>query len=160
RAVSVGGVWGGQSRAGMPVAARRAVVGSLAAVGLLAVVGRLVLGRGEVDYDAAYALVWGRDFAHGYVGALHAPIAPTPHRLTNLIGLVLSAAGASGSLAGLQVIGWLAFGALGVAAYWLGVAIGGRATGVVSAALVLTRPQIAGDALITSADILFLAIVV
>ena len=136
------------------------MLGSLMAVGLVAVAGRLLYGRAEVDYDAAYALVWGRDIVHGYLGALHAPIAPTPHPLTNLIGLVLSGAGVSGSIAGLQVIGWLSFGALGVAAYWLGMAIGGRATGVVSALLILTRPQIVGEALITSPDILFLALVV
>ena len=50
----------------------------------------LVVGRGLVNYDTLYSLVWGRDLAHGRVPDYDVALAPTPHPLATLGGVVLS----------------------------------------------------------------------
>ena len=51
------------------------------AIGLSALLGLLswaIVGRGLVNYDTLYALVWGRDLAHGRSPDLTVPLAPPP----------------------------------------------------------------------------------
>jgi len=132
----------------------RAWVGAvLVAVGL-GVTARVVYGRGTIGYDAAWALLWGEELAAGELPDLGAVGAPTPHPLANVVSAVL------GTPERVAAVSWLAFGALGVAAYALGTALYSRWVGGLFAALLLTRPLLvleAGQAVI---DVPFLALVV
>jgi len=131
----------------------RALGAGLVAVAL-GVAARLLYGRGTVGYDAAWALLWGQQLARGEVPDLDAVGAPTPHPLANVVSAVL------GSPDLVLAVSWLAFGALGVAAYALGTALYSRWVGGLFAALLLTRPLLvleAGQAVI---DVPFLALVV
>ena len=57
---------------------------------LLAAALRLVVGHGLVNYDTLYSLVWGRDLAHGHLPDYDIALAPTPHPLATLLGIVLT----------------------------------------------------------------------
>src|SRR5256885_9910108 len=75
---------------------RRALVDWLAA----AVIGALVFawfGHAFLNYDTFYALVWGSDLAHGRQPNYSVAVAPTPHPLAQLIGIVLTPFGAGGA---------------------------------------------------------------
>src|SRR5919201_4408978 len=47
-------------------------------------------GSGLANYDTLYALVWGRDLAHGTLPDYDVSLAPTPHPLVTLVGAVLA----------------------------------------------------------------------
>src|SRR6476659_9141213 len=64
--------------------------GTALGLGLLALALWLLVGRGLVNYDTLYSLVWGRDLAHGRVPDYDVALAPTPHPLATLGGAVLS----------------------------------------------------------------------
>src|SRR3989441_11016597 len=92
--------------------ARRALPNALAA----AAVGLLVFawfGHAFLNYDTFYALVWGSDLAHGRQPDYSVPVAPTPHPLAQLIGIVLTPFGA-GAEDLMLAIGLLALGMLAV----------------------------------------------
>ena len=63
---------------------------------LLGLVAWALVGRGLVNYDTLYALVWGRDLTHGTLPDYDVSLAPTPHPLATLAGAVLSVLGADG----------------------------------------------------------------
>ena len=104
-------------------------------------------GRGLVNYDTLYALVWGRDLAHGTAPDLDVPLAPTPHPLADArrrrAAPLSSAAdrGVHGEAATtvVLVVAFAALGALGWVVYRLGAEWFNPAAGVLAAAIVLTR---------------------
>jgi hypothetical protein len=100
-----------------------------------------MVGTGFANYDAAYALVWGRDLARGELPSYDVPVSPTPHPLTNLLGALLSPLG-DGAEAALVVIAFLALGVLTALTYTLGARWFGRAAGALAAAIVITRQPI------------------
>ncbi len=105
----------------------------------LAVVLRLIAGVGFVNYDTLYALAWGGQLAHGHTPAYEVPIAPTPHPLLELLGLILSPLGPGATR---DVTVALAFGALALCAWVihrLGASWFSRAAGAIAALLFLTR---------------------
>jgi hypothetical protein len=109
---------------------------------LLVAVAVLVLyDQGLPNYDLAYALSWGAQIASGHAPSYGVPLPPTPHPLTNLLGMVLSPLGAAAT-AGATLLGALAFGALGALAYAVGRELAGALTGVAAAALVVTRDSL------------------
>ena len=64
-----------------------------------AVIGALVFawfGHAFLNYDTFYALVWGSDLVHGRTPDYTVPVAPTPHPLAQLVGIVLAPVGAWG----------------------------------------------------------------
>ena len=96
-AVERGGVGHGSSRIasragrryGLPVVSMariRFAAGVLVGAAAL----RLLAGPGLVNYDTLYALVWGRQLAHGELPDLEVAIAPTPHPLADLGAMLLS----------------------------------------------------------------------
>lgn len=141
--------------------ARRAGVaaGAAVAAALVGLVARLVIGPAHPGYDAAYALLWGRDLADGRLPALDAPVAPTPHPLTNLVGALLAPLGADGGLTALAALSWVALGAVAVAAFALGRAVAGPVVGAVFAVLLTTRPLVLAEVGVASLDVPFLALV-
>ena len=105
----------------------------------------LVLGHGFVNYDTLYALVWGNDLAHGHLPDYDVPLAPTPHPLAIVVGIVLAPLGAwssplhDGAEPWVVVLAFLSLGAVGYLIYRLGAEWFGRAAGVLAAVIFLTR---------------------
>ena len=127
----------------------------------------LLLGRGLVNYDTLYALVWGRQLASGEVPDLEVAIAPTPHPLAHLGGMALAplsglendglhgepalAVTVALAFAGLALLGWVVF-ALGRA--WFNAW-----AGALAAAIVLTRVPVLDFGARAYVDIPYLVLV-
>jgi hypothetical protein len=109
-------------------------------------------GHAFVNYDTAYALLWGDDLAHGRTPDLELDLAPTPHPLANLAGMVLQPGGAELlAFVWLGLCGWLIFR---LGQEWFGVA-----AGVVAALLFLTREPVLSFGLRAYVDLPYLALV-
>jgi hypothetical protein len=109
-----------------------------------AVIGALVfawLGHAFLNYDTFYALVWGSDLAHGRTPDYSVPVAPTPHPLATIVGLLLSPLGA-GAEDWMLALGLLALGMLVVGLFRLGQELFGVAAGLLAAAIIVTRVPI------------------
>jgi hypothetical protein len=114
-------------------------------------------GGGFPNTDASWTLVWGRELLH-----LEAPTyagGPTPHPLTNLLG-VLAAALQPASETVLLVTGYAAVGALIVGTFVIGERLFGAAAGVVAAALVASRDTVLFYGALAYVDVIFAALVV
>jgi hypothetical protein len=83
--------------------------------------------------------VWGQQLSRGEVPQYGLPIAPTPHPLTEVLGLALSPLGASASADVTVALAFLALSACGWVVYQLGSEWFGRASGLLAAILLLTR---------------------
>jgi len=106
---------------------------------VLGLVAWALVGRGLVNYDTLYALVWGRDLAHGTLPNYDISLAPTPHPLATLVGAILSVLGANGSIGATIVLAFVFLGALAWVTYRLGAEWINPAAGILAAAIVLTR---------------------
>ena len=112
---------------------------------------------GFPNYDTIYALVWGRELAHGVSPDYGAALPPTPHPLTDFIGLVTSPFGE----APVTVIMILAYVSLGLIAYFvyrLGTTWFDRWVGIVAAAIVMTRAPFLSNGLRAYVDLPYIAI--
>ena len=98
--------------------ARRAWPDALAALVVAAAVFAF-FGHAFLNYDSFYALVWGDDLAHGRTPQYDAPVAPTPHPLATLVGLLLSPLGDHAETAFLVIV-IVSIGALAVGIFRLG----------------------------------------
>jgi hypothetical protein len=117
----------------------------------------IVFPVGFPNYDTIYALVWGRELAHGISPDYGAALPPTPHPLTDLIGLVTSPFGE----APITVIMILAYVSLGLIAYFvyrLGTVWFDRWVGAVAAVIVLTRAPFLSNGLRAYVDLPYIAI--
>jgi hypothetical protein len=104
-----------------------------------AVVLRLLAGVGFANYDTLYALAWGGQLSRGQVPAYEIPIAPTPHPLVEVLGLVLSPLGPRAVEDVVVALGFLALSACGWVIFRLGSLWFGRAAGALAALIFLTR---------------------
>src|SRR3954447_21848159 len=120
--------------------ARRAWPDALAALIVAAVVFAF-FGHAFLNYDSFYALVWGNDLAHGRTPQYDVPVAPTPHPLAQLVGILLTPFGA-GSENLMLAIGLLALGMLGVGLFRLGQELFGTWAGIAAALIIITRVPI------------------
>src|SRR5215212_4023059 len=108
------------------------------------VIGALVFawfGHAFLNYDTFYALVWGDDLAHGRAPDYSVPVAPTPHPLAELVGIVLTPFGA-GAEDLMLALGLLALGMLTVGLFRLGHELFGVWAGLLAAAIAITRVPI------------------
>jgi hypothetical protein len=139
-------------------------------IGVVALLGALawgLAGRGLVNYDTLYALVWGRDLAHGALPDYDVTLAPTPHPLATLGGVVLAPLSATadrgvhGEAATMVVIvgAFASLGALGWVVYRLGATWFNPAAGALAAAVVLTRRPILDFGARAYVDIPYVALV-
>jgi hypothetical protein len=107
----------------------------------------LLAGRGLVNYDTLYSMVWGRQVAHGQTPDFSVPLAPTPHPLETFGGVLLSplTSAADGFVHGVTttnvvIVGaFLALGLLGAVVYALGTAWFNPWVGALAALIILTR---------------------
>jgi hypothetical protein len=127
----------------------------------------LLVGRGLVNYDTLYALVWGRDLAHGAMPDYDVVLAPTPHPLATLGGVLLaplsSAAdhGVHGGAAvtATLVVAFVSLALLGWVVYRLGTTWFNRPAGLLAAAIVLTRRPVLDFGARAYVDIPYLVLV-
>ena len=92
----------------------------LAASAAIAAAVYAVFPHGFANYDALYTLVWGQQLGRGETPQYDLPIAPTPHPLAELVGLVLSPLSGAHAEDAMVVVAYLALGALGYLLFRLG----------------------------------------
>jgi hypothetical protein len=112
------------------------------AIALGAVALRIIAAVGFANYDTLYALAWGGQLSRASTPAYNVPIAPTPHPLVELLGLVLSPIGPRGVEYVTVALGFLALSACGWVIYQLGAQWFGRAAGALAALIFLTRAEV------------------
>jgi hypothetical protein len=117
----------------------------------------LLFPAGFPNYDTIYALVWGRELAHGQSPDVGAALPPTPHPLTELIGLVTTPLG-DGAITVIMVIAYASLGLIAWLLYWLGTRWFDRWIGAVAAAIVLTRAPFLSNGLRAYVDLPYIAL--
>jgi hypothetical protein len=117
----------------------------------------LVFPVGFPNYDTIYALVWGRELAHGMSPDVGSALPPTPHPLTELIGLVTTPLG-DGAITVTMVIAYASLGLIGFFVYRLGSIWFDRWIGAVAAAIVLTRAPFLSNGLRAYIDLPYIAL--
>ena len=137
-------------------AARKAVV-PLAWAGVTAAILLLLFPVGFPNYDTIYALVWGRELAHGISPDYGSALPPTPHPLADLVGLVATPLG-DGAITVTMVIAYAALGLVGYLVYRLGALWFDRPIGVVAALIVLTRAPYLSNGLRAYVDLPYIAL--
>lgn len=132
----------------------------LLAGGALALAGTLgwALVRTYPAFDSYFALVWGRELAHGHLPHYEVSAAPTPHPLWTLVAALTSLLGRSGERA-LVLIAVLALVALVWGVARLGTAAWDLPRGLLAAALVGTSFAFGLYAANAYVDVPFVALV-
>lgn len=108
-------------------------------------------GHAFVNYDTAYALLWGRDLLDGAKPDIEVPLAPTPHPLQTAWSTVLDADATN-------VLSYLTLGIAGALIVRLGQLWFGLAAGLVAAALFLTREPVLSFGLRAYVDLPYLCL--
>ncbi len=124
-----------------------------------AVLLRLIAGVGFANYDTLYALAWGGQLSRGVTPAYDVPIAPTPHPLLELLGLVLAPLGPSAVEHVTVAIGFLALSACGWVIYRLGAEWFGLAAGLLAGLIFLTRVPVLSYGVRAYVDLPYLLLV-
>jgi hypothetical protein len=117
----------------------------------------LVFPVGFPNYDTIYALVWGGELAHGVSPDYGSALPPTPHPLTDLIGLVATPLG-SGAITVTMIVAYASLGLIGYFVYRLGSLWFDRWIGAVAAAIVLTRAPFLSNGLRAYIDLPYIAL--
>jgi len=118
----------------------------------------LVFPLGFPNYDTIYALVWGRELAHGVSPDYGAALPPTPHPLADLLGAVTTPLG-DGAIAVTMIVAYVSLALVGYLVYRLGSLWFDRPIGAVAAAIVLTRAPFLSNGLRAYIDVPYLALV-
>jgi hypothetical protein len=116
----------------------------------------LFLGlRTYPNYDSYYQLLWGQDLAHGHLPDYHVFRAPTPHPLSELVGLLLSPFGLAADrlMVLLTLVAWVG---LLWAVYRFTKHLLGTLVAAVAVVVMLTRTDLEFFALRGVVDIWFL----
>ncbi len=117
----------------------------------------LLFPVGFPNYDTIYALVWGRELAHGVSPDYGAALPPTPHPLADLLGLVTSPIG-DGAITVTMIVAYVSLALCGYLVYRLGTLWFDRWIGIVAAAIVLTRAPFLSNGLRAYVDLPFVAL--
>jgi hypothetical protein len=118
----------------------------------------LVFPLGFPNYDTIYALVWGRELAHGGSPDYGAALPPTPHPLADLLGLVTTPLG-DGAVGVTMIVAYASLGLIGYLVYRLGSRWFDRPIGAVAALIVLTRAPYLSNGLRAYVDLPYIALV-
>jgi hypothetical protein len=140
------------------LAERRSVVAALS-IAAGAVVLRVIAGVGFANYDTLYALAWGGQLSRGSMPAYDVPIAPTPHPLVELLGVVLAPLGPHAVENVTVALAFLALSACGWVIYRLGAEWFGRAAGALAALIFLTRAEVLSYGVRAYVDLPYLLLV-
>jgi hypothetical protein len=117
----------------------------------------LVFPVGFPNYDTIYALLWGRELAHGMSPDYGAALPPTPHPLADLLGLVTTPLG-NGAIDVTMVLAYLSLGLIGYLVYRLGSLWFERPIGALAALIVLTRAPFLSNGLRGYVDLPYIAL--
>ena len=117
----------------------------------------VVFPVGFPNYDTIYALVWGRELAHGVSPDYGAALPPTPHPLADLLGLIATPLG-NGAIDVTMVIAYISLGLVGYLVYRLGTLWFDRPIGAVAALIVLTRAPYLSNGLRAYVDLPYIAL--
>ncbi len=112
---------------------------------------------GFPNYDTIYALLWGRELAHGVSPDYGSALPPTPHPLADLVGLVATPLG-DGAITLTMVIAYASLGLVGYLVYRLGSLWFDRWIGAVAAAIVLTRAPFLSNGIRAYVDLPYIAL--
>jgi hypothetical protein len=118
----------------------------------------VVFPIGFPNYDTIYALVWGRELAHGVSPDYGAALPPTPHPLADLLGVVTTPLG-GGAIDVTMVIAYVSLGLVGYLVYRLGSLWFDRPIGALAAIFVLTRAPYLSNGLRAYVDLPYIALV-
>ena len=140
----------------MPASLRRLAVPAAWTAALAAALWA-IFPFGFPNYDTVYLLVWGSELADGLSPDAGAPLAPTPHPLGELWGIVVSPLG-DGSADATMVVAYLALAAIGYLVYRLGALWFDRPVGLAAAAIVLTRAPFLSNGLRAYVDLPYIAL--
>jgi hypothetical protein len=141
----------------LPAALRR--LGAPLAIAAGAVALRVVSGVGFANYDTLYALVWGQQAARGETPQYGIPLAPTPHPLVEVLGVVTSPLGPRAAERVAVALGFLALSACGWAVYRLGALWFNRPAGALAAVVLVTREPALSYGVRAYVDLPYLALV-
>ncbi len=117
----------------------------------------LLFPVGFPNYDTIYALLWGREMAHGLSPDMAAPLAPTPHPLAELFGLLATPLG-DGAIEATMIVAYLSLGLVGYLVYRLGALWFDRPVGAVAALIVLSRAPYLSNGLRAYVDLPYIAL--
>ncbi len=117
----------------------------------------LVFPTGFPNYDTIYALVWGRELAHGVSPDYGAALPPTPHPLADLLGALTTPLG-DGAITVAMIVAYLSLGLVGYLVYRLGTLWFDRPIGAVAALIVLTRAPYLSNGLRAYVDLPYIAL--
>ncbi len=120
---------------------------------------RVISGVGLVNYDTLYALAWGGQLSRGQTPAYDVAIAPTPHPLAELLGLVLSPLSPHSIQQVTVALGFLALSGCGWVIYRLGAEWFGRPAGALAALIFLTRVPVLSYGVRAYVDLPYLLLV-
>jgi hypothetical protein len=134
-------------------------VGAPLAIAAGAVLLRVVSGVGFVNYDTLYALAWGGQLAQGETPAYGVPIAPTPHPLLEILGVILRPFSAHTEIELVVALAFVSLAGCAWLIYRLGAHWFGWAAGALAAAVFLTRVPVISDGVRAYLDIPYLALV-
>jgi hypothetical protein len=118
----------------------------------------LIFPLGFPNYDTIYALVWGRELAHGTSPDYGAALPPTPHPLADLLGLVAAPLG-DGAVTVTMIVAYVSLGLVAYLVYRLGSRWFDRPIGAVAALFVLTRAPYLSNGLRAYVDLPYIALV-
>jgi hypothetical protein len=124
-----------------------------------AIVLRVLAGVGFVNYDTPYGLAWGGQLSRGSLPAYGVAIAPTPHPLVEILGVVLAPLGPAGVVHVTVALAFLALSACVWVVYALGARWFGRAAGALGALLLITRVPVLSYGVRAYIDIPYLLLV-
>jgi hypothetical protein len=119
---------------------------------------RLLAGVGFANYDTLYALAWGGQLSRGGTPAYDVAIAPTPHPLVELLGLVFVPLGARTAIDVAVALGFISLSACTYLVYRLGRVWIGRATGALAALIFVTRVPVLSYGVRAYVDLPYLAL--
>ena len=122
-----------------------------------ALVAWALVGAGFLNYDTAYSLLWGGDVAHLRQPDFDVPVAPTPHPLATLLGVILTPFGDFGQTLWV-IVAFLSLGALAWVTYELGAHWFGAAAGAVAGIVILTRIPVLSFGVRAYVDIPYVAL--
>ncbi len=117
----------------------------------------LVFPVGFPNYDTIYALVWGRELAHGVSPDYGAALPPTPHPLTDFIGLVTSPFGEA-PITVTMILAYVSLGLIAYFVYRLGATWFDKWVGALAAVIVLTRAPFLSNGLRAYVDLPYIAL--
>jgi hypothetical protein len=116
----------------------------------------IVFPVGFPNYDTIYALVWGRELAHGHSPDYGAALPPTPHPLIDFLGAITSPFGEA-PITVTMIVAYISLGLIAYFVYRLGTVWFDKWIGVLAAVIVLTRAPFLSNGLRAYVDLPYIA---